>query len=139
MGGGGGVRGDRPVPLDSVVAVGGGEEAGERREPSPPTPTRGEIGSRSEAGGGGGVAELLLRVVTWNQQARPPPGSEDLIRSLFPPGGHHVVAVGCQECENTFSRSVISPLKARWERALKDAVGTDYGMVRSHSLQATHM
>ena len=82
--------------------------------------------------------DILIRVVTWNQQARESP--ECLTKLLFP-HKYHIVAVGTQECENSFAKSIIQPAKPVWESCLESALGCseDYDILRSHSLQASHM
>jgi len=97
-------------------------------------PTYEEIARRLKDEG-----DLLIRIVTWNQQARTPPPPEEMAKLLFPCRKFHVVAVGTQECENSFAKSVIVPRKEKWEAALESAMGTDYDVVRSHSLQASHI
>ena len=46
-----------------------------------------------------------------------------------------------RECENSFAKSIIQPAKPVWERCLESALGCseDYDVLRSHSLQASHM
>ena len=97
-------------------------------------PTYEEIKSHVETTG-----EILIRVVTWNQQARPPPPPEELARLLFPSRKYHIVAIGTQECENSFAKSIVVPSKAKWEATLEAALGTDYDAIHSHSLQASHI
>lgn len=82
--------------------------------------------------------DILIRVVTWNQQARESP--ECLTKLLFP-HKYHIVAVGTQECENSFFKCMIQPAKPNWESCLESALGCseDYDILRSHSLQASHM
>jgi hypothetical protein len=82
--------------------------------------------------------DILIRVVTWNQQARESP--ECLTKLLFP-HKYHIVAVGTQECENSFAMSMIQPAKPNWESCLESALGCseNYDILRSHSLQASHM
>ena len=77
-------------------------------------PTYEEIKSHVEMTG-----DVLIRIVTWNQQARPAPPPEELAKLLFPCRKYHVVAVGTQECENTFAKSIIVPTKKKWEAALE--------------------
>jgi len=81
----------------------------------------------------------LIRLVTWNLEAREPPTPEILARHLFPESAYQVVVVGTQECENTFAKSIIVPSKVKWEALLQAALGTDYDVIRSHSLQASHI
>jgi hypothetical protein len=92
-----------------------------------------EIQSQVEASG-----DILIRIVTWNQQAREPPHPEYLAQLLFPQK-YHLIVVGTQECENTFAKSIIMPTKPKWESCLEGALGSDYEVLRSHSLQASHM
>lgn len=92
-----------------------------------------EIQSQLESSG-----NILTRVITWNQQAKDLPKDEDLARLLFP-HKYHLVVLGTQECENSFTRSIISPSKPRWEACLQRVLGADYDVLRSHSLQASHL
>ena len=85
------------------------------------------------------TGNILIRIVTWNQEAREPPSSTDLSKLLFPNNKYHVIAVGTQECENTFAKSIIVPSKKHWEATLEAAIGTDYDVIRSHALQASHI
>ena len=85
------------------------------------------------------TGDILIRLVTWNQEAREPPMPDVLAKNLFPDRTYHVVVVGTQECENTFAKSIIVPSKAKWEALLKAALGVDYDVIRSHSLQASHI
>ena len=97
-------------------------------------PTYEEIKSHVEMTG-----DILIRIVTWNQQARPTPAPDELAKLLFPCRKHHIVAVGTQECENSFAKSIIVRSKAKWEATLEEALGTDYDAIHSHSLQASHI
>lgn len=93
-----------------------------------------EIQSQVESSG-----DILIRVVTWNQQAKEPPHPEYLAKLLFP-HKYHLCVVGTQECENNFAKSFINSSKPRWEKCLEDSLGSaDYEVLRSHSLQASHM
>ncbi|KAL3827670.1 hypothetical protein ACHAXA_000543 [Cyclostephanos tholiformis] len=85
------------------------------------------------------TGDILIRLVTWNQEAREPPSSDVLAKHLFPHHSYHVVVVGTQECENTFAKSIIVPTKLKWEALLKEALGANYDVIRSHSLQASHI
>lgn len=96
-------------------------------------PTYEEVKNEAERKG------ILLRIVTWNQQARDPPPAEELETYLFHCRKYHVIAVGTQECENTFAKSIIVPSKTKWETTLQRVLGTDYDALHSHSLQASHM
>lgn len=89
-----------------------------------------EIKSRVETTG-----DILIRVVTWNQEAREPPSSDVLSKLLFPRRRYHVIAVGTQECENSFAKSILVPSKAKWEAALELVLGSDFDVIRSHALQ----
>ena len=81
----------------------------------------------------------MIRIVTWNQQAKEPPQAEYLTKLLFPKK-YHIVVVGTQECENSFAKSIIMPTKPKWESCLENALGSDdYDVLRSHSLQGSHM
>jgi hypothetical protein len=81
----------------------------------------------------------MIRIVTWNQEAKETPTPEELTNILFPCRKYHIIAVGTQECENTFAKSIITPSKAKWEATLEAALGMDYDVVRSHSLQTSHI
>lgn len=81
----------------------------------------------------------MIRIVTWNQEAKDTPTPEEVRNILFPCRKYHIIAVGTQECENTFAKSIITPSKVKWETTLEEALGTEYDVVRSHSLQALHI
>ena len=83
--------------------------------------------------------EIFIRIVTWNQQAKTPTSTEELKKHLFPISKFDVIAIGCQECENTMAMSVIIPSKTKWEGLLKATVGSEYDMICTHALQAIHV
>ncbi|KAL3761239.1 hypothetical protein ACHAWU_007056 [Discostella pseudostelligera] len=85
------------------------------------------------------TGDIMIRVVTWNQEAKETPTPEELAKILFPSRKYHIIAVGTQECENTFAKSIITPSKVKWEAMLESALGMDYDVVRSHSLQTSHI
>ena len=83
--------------------------------------------------------KLHVRSVTWNQEAQPLPNAELLRKHLFPKNFFHIVAVGTQECENSFTKSILSPSKENWEKLCCEAIGEEYAIVRAHALQASHL
>ena len=83
--------------------------------------------------------EISIRIVTWNQQAKTPPSSEELNKHLLLLNKFDLIAIGCQECENTMVMSALIPSKTKWEANLNNIVGSEYEMICSHSLQAMHM
>lgn len=83
--------------------------------------------------------DLIIRVITWNQQARIPPTADEIEKHLTQRGKYHIIVFGAEECEKSIVRSALNPSKKKWENVLELAVGSDYTMVRSHALQATHM
>ena len=85
------------------------------------------------------TGDILIRIVTWNQQARSPPSPVELAKLLFPSRKYHIIAVGTQECENSFVKSIVCPKKEKWEATLEAALGTDYDAIHSHALQASHI
>eukprot|EP00957_Ditylum_brightwellii_P066376 5038763-Ditylum_brightwellii.AAC.1 len=117
-----------PEPFDDAKAT------KEGRAPKELPPTYDEIRRQVEFTG-----NVVVRVVTWNQEAKHYPAVEDLVKHLIPQRIFHVVAVGTQECENDFCRSVLNPSKAKWETRLAETLGPDYKMVCCHALQASHM
>ncbi len=52
---------------------------------------------------------------------------------------YHIIAIGTQECENSISRSILNPLKEKWEKYCKESLGDDYTYVQGHALQASHL
>jgi hypothetical protein len=56
---------------------------------------------------------------------------------------HNTIPFRSRECENSFAKSIIQPAKPVWESCLESALGCseaeDYDILRSHSLQASHM
>jgi len=117
-----------PEPFDDAKAT------KEGRAPKELPPTYDEIRRQVEFTG-----NVVVRVVTWNQEAKHYPAVEDLVKHLIPQRIFHVVAVGTQECENDFCRSVLNPSKAKWETRLAETLGPDYKMVCCHALQASHI
>ena len=83
--------------------------------------------------------KLLIRVITWNQEAKSPPSSDNLRKYLIPKERYHIIAIGTQECENSIAKSVFYPSKAKWEKIIFEAVGTQYQKVCDHILQATYL
>ena len=81
---------------------------------------------------------LTVRVITWNQQAKDPPPSEQLAENLIPSNFYHIIAINTQECENSFTKSILNPAKTKWEMKLSEVLGTGYEMIRSHALQVSH-
>ena len=75
------------------------------------------------------TGDITIRIVTWNQQARSPPSPAELAKLLFPNRKYHIIAVGCQECENSFAKSIVVPRKDKWEATLEAAIGTDYDAI----------
>lgn len=84
------------------------------------------------------TGELMVRIVTWNQQAKDPPPPRTLVDHLIPRRRFHIIAFCTQECENSILKSFFSPSKAKWETAACIAVGPDYDIIRSQTLQASH-
>ena len=106
---------------------------------------------------------LSIRIITWNQHAKfiPSPiddGEDELYNQLFLTTTidgdntknegdkkrdcrhrHHLVVVGTQECENSISKSILNPMKERWERCCIEALGDSYVFLQGHSLQASHL
>lgn len=85
------------------------------------------------------TGKIAVRSITWNQQAQELPPVEDLTHKLFRKGYFHLVAVGTQECENSISKSILHPSKAKWEKICSEAMGCEYELIRGHSLQASHL
>jgi hypothetical protein len=52
---------------------------------------------------------------------------------------HHLIIVGTQECENSISKSILNPIKERWEKCCIEALGEEYMLVQGHALQASHL
>mmetsp|Transcript_6859 Transcript_6859/g.10434 ORF Transcript_6859/g.10434 Transcript_6859/m.10434 type:complete len:285 (-) Transcript_6859:978-1832(-) len=51
----------------------------------------------------------------------------------------HIIAIGTQECENLFTKSILNPLKTNWERCCSNALGDEYMLIQSHALLASHL
>jgi len=83
--------------------------------------------------------EIIIRVITWNQQSKIPSSPYQIQQNLTHPGIYHIIAFGAEECENSIFMSAFKPSKEKWENALNLAIGSDYGMIRSHALQSTHL
>jgi len=116
-----------PTPFDDALAI--------ARNGLKPLP--GDINKIQEQVETSG--KIIIRSITWNQQAQELPSIETLREDLFSPGYFHVVAVGTQECEKSISKSILYPCKDNWERICGEALGSDYELVRGHSLQASHL
>lgn len=114
-----------PETFDDSVAL-------KRMETLPPTNS--SILNRVKTDG-----KVQVRSVTWNQEAQPLPNAEFLRKHLFPKYFFHIVAVGTQECENSFTKSILSPSKENWEKLCNEAIGEEYELVRAHALQASHL
>jgi len=85
------------------------------------------------------TGNILTRIITWNQQAKPLPPVEELTNHLFTKGVYHIVAIGTQECENSISKSILNPVKEKWELCCSEILGSDYVLIRGHALQASHL
>ena len=82
---------------------------------------------------------IRIKILTWNQEGRSVPPAKDLTKSFFPTLNHHIIAFGAQECERSFVRSIFKRRKTRWEATLIAALGSKYKLIRSHSLQRSHL
>eukprot|EP00164_Ancoracysta_twista_P007400 GFYU01010499.1.p1 GENE.GFYU01010499.1~~GFYU01010499.1.p1 ORF type:complete len:390 (+),score=76.79 GFYU01010499.1:260-1429(+) len=103
---------------------------------------------RSQAAGGGGgasttsprfvphVRKLKVFVGTWNMMGAPPP--ED-VSEFIAPRDYDVVAIGSEECERSIEKSLLIRSKDRWEAKLKERLGDEMVMIRSHNLVAIHL
>ncbi|KAH8063866.1 hypothetical protein JL722_3061 [Aureococcus anophagefferens] len=58
--------------------------------------------------------------------------------ALLPLDRYHLVHVGTQECERSIAASLLVQSKAAWTATLVAALGPNYEVVASHTLQATH-
>jgi len=81
--------------------------------------------------------QIIMMVVTWNQQAKFPTQQE--LEKLIPPNKYHVVAIGTQECEKGFAKSLVNSSKKNWEELLQETLGKMYFKLCSRTLQATHL
>ena len=52
---------------------------------------------------------------------------------------HHLIVIGTQECENSISKSILNPIKEKWEKSCIEALGDNYLFLQGHALQATHL
>ncbi|GBG24218.1 Inositol polyphosphate 5-phosphatase, putative [Hondaea fermentalgiana] len=66
-------------------------------------------------------------------------GDEEPLRKLIPRDHFDVYAIGTQECERTIAKSAVITRKKGWEQTLARFFGEGYAMLRSHTLQATHL
>lgn len=97
---------------------------------------------------------ISIRIITWNQQAKPIPSpihNSEIYNQLFLTLSsvsstatieylyHHLIVIGTQECENSISKSILKPMKEKWERSCIDALGDDYMFLQGHALQASHL
>lgn len=116
-----------PTPFDDALAIA-------RNDLQPLPGDINDIQEQVETSG-----KINIRSITWNQQAQELPSAETLREDLFSPAYFHILAVGTQECENSISKSILYPSKDNWERICGEALGSDYELVRGHSLQASHL
>lgn len=49
------------------------------------------------------------------------------------------VSIGTEECERTIAKSAVMTSKKSWERKLEATLGSNYVLLRSHTLQAIHL
>ncbi len=97
---------------------------------------------------------ISIRIITWNQQAKPIPSpihDSEIYNQLFLTSSsflssstteylyHHLIVIGTQECENSISKSILKPMKEKWERSCIDALGDEYTFLQGHALQASHL
>ena len=58
---------------------------------------------------------------------------------MLPSGTFHIYAIGTQECERSIAKSAVITSKKKWESKISAALGDNYEMLRSHTLQAIHL
>lgn len=83
------------------------------------------------------IQSIHILIVTWNQHAKMPL-SRDIAKHLVQDRPCHLIVFSCQECENTIAKSFFFRSKTRWETTIKVAIGPDYNVLNSRSLQGIH-
>jgi len=84
------------------------------------------------------TSRVRVRCVTWNLMAQATAAPAALRAALLPLDRYHLVHVGTQECERSIAASLLVQSKAAWTATLVAALGPNYEVVASHTLQATH-
>ncbi|KAH8076317.1 hypothetical protein JL721_312 [Aureococcus anophagefferens] len=97
---------------------------------------RGDAGRRAR--GAAETSRARVRCVTWNLMAQATAAPAALRAALLPLDRYHLVHVGTQECERSIAASLLVQSKAAWTATLVAALGPNYEVVASHTLQATH-
>ena len=80
---------------------------------------------------------IITRIITWNHSAQLPT-AHDVTNNLILRNHFHVIVFCSQECERSIARSFFIRSKAKWESIVSIAVGPDYAVLRTHTLQAIH-
>lgn len=82
--------------------------------------------------------QIKALVITWNLKGGCPSGDlQDLVRTSTIK--HNLIVVGTQECCRSIAKSFFYESKKRWEAKLADAMGMDYQLIESHSMNALHI
>jgi len=63
----------------------------------------------------------------------------ELLQGVIPAGDYHIYAIGTQECERTIAQAAVLTSKKAWETKLWSHLGSEFQLLRSHTLQATHL
>ena len=84
------------------------------------------------------ATEVMVRVLTWNQHAKLP-SSHDIAENFIKGNRFHIIVFCSQECQNTIAKSLFVQSKEKWERIISVAIGPDYEIIASSTLQAIHI
>lgn len=97
--------------------------------PQPPsTPVALEEGVKGQ--------KLRIYAVTWNMHGKLP---TEMGRLLPVHPAPHIYVVASQECMRSISKSLVVQSKEQWETRLARTLGSDYVMLRSHTMVAIHL
>ena len=102
-----------------------------KRQPSPlpsSSPREVEEGLKSQ--------RLRVYAVTWNMHGKLPVDLGSLL-PVYP--APHIYVVASQECMRSISKSLVVQSKDQWEALLARTLGSDYVMLRSHTMVAIHL
>ncbi|CAG9320804.1 unnamed protein product [Blepharisma stoltei] len=81
--------------------------------------------------------KLRILAVTWNMcGAGIPPDISDIINT---DAMHHLYIFSTQECLRSIAMSLMYSNKSAWEKKIKNALGSDYYLVASKTLGASHL
>eukprot|EP00825_Cyclidium_porcatum_P049611 TRINITY_DN8617_c0_g2_i2.p1 TRINITY_DN8617_c0_g2~~TRINITY_DN8617_c0_g2_i2.p1 ORF type:complete len:430 (+),score=59.60 TRINITY_DN8617_c0_g2_i2:149-1438(+) len=82
--------------------------------------------------------QIKVLVISWNLKGSCPKQSlQELVRTKIVK--HNLIVIGTQECCRSIAMSFLCKNKTEWEHQLQTAVGIEYSMIQSHTMNAMHI